>query len=76
MRRLKDAGWSKYDLAKRAAERGVSRTAVYEWLAGKRDLVVSSLDVILNLLRMDCIEAGALPAPTAAKPGPKPRKKH
>lgn len=45
--RLEERGWTQYRLVQ---ESGVSKTAVYEYLAGKRDISASKLEQICDAL--------------------------
>lgn len=43
VRRLRELGWSQYRLAQ---ESGVGKTAVYEYLSGRREISASNLELI------------------------------
>lgn len=49
-KRLKELGWTSYRLVQEARARGVGRTIVFEWLAGKRDIMLSTFEVICDIL--------------------------
>ena len=49
--RMAALGWSAYNLAETAhATHGVARTAVYEWLAGKRDILGTAFQGVADVL--------------------------
>lgn len=52
--RLADLGWSTGDLV-RALDGRVTRTAVYEFIRGDRDIYSSGVEAILDVLGADAI---------------------